>query len=165
MKQYPHLDTKSFSVNLDDLLSWPYWPNFIRIYSTLLCSNIRLCFALSILLCSGGSSKAKDGLPDNCKLACSCAISLLESVSQQLMQGCITFKELEDIDKNIGQMERLCDSVQNKTEKFVKGRVHTFVKLRLGEFQAFQEQLGHLQHLSLFVTPRVKGIYKNFTYT
>lgn len=117
-----------------------------------------LHFTLPFLLCSGGYSKAKDGLPDNCKVACSCAISLLELVSQQLKHGDITVNELEKIEKNIEQMERLCDSVQTKSRTFVKGRVQTFVKHRLEEFRIFQEQLGHIQHVCLLVTPRVKGI-------
>ena len=33
LKKYPHLSCEKFSVQLDDLLSWPYWPNFIKIYS------------------------------------------------------------------------------------------------------------------------------------
>ena len=119
---------------------------------------LSLDFALLSLLCSGGSSKAKDGLPDNCKLACFCAISLLESVSHKLGQGDVTIKELEKIDRSIEQMERLCDSVQKKTEMFIKGRIHALVKLRLGEFWEFQEQLGHLQHVCLLVTDHVKGI-------
>ena len=96
---------------------------------------------------SGGSSKAKDGLPDSCKVACSCAISLLEVVSQQISKGDITIEVLEKINKHLQQMERLCVSVQNETPKSVKGRVQAFVKLRLEEFEALQDQLGHLQHV------------------
>ena len=34
VKKYSTLNTDSeFSVSLDDLLSWPYWCDFIRIYS------------------------------------------------------------------------------------------------------------------------------------
>ena len=35
LKTYPQLGTDSFTVCLDDLLSWPYWANFIKIYSML----------------------------------------------------------------------------------------------------------------------------------
>ena len=103
--------------------------------------------------CAGGSSKAKDALPDSCKLACSCAVSLLELVSQQLSTGEITIKELEKINRRLEQMERLCYSVQKETQKLVKGRVHAFVKLRLGEFEVFQEQLSHLQHVCSHLVP------------
>ena len=95
----------------------------------------------------GGTSKAKDGLPDSCKEACVCAISLLEVVSHQISKGDITIEVLEKINKHLQQMERLCVSVQNETQKSVNCRMHAFVKLRLEEFEAFQEQLNHLQHV------------------
>ena len=157
MKKYHHLPMRPFPVELEDLLSWPYWPNFIIMYRTLFQINCLFpCFELPFF--SGGSSKAKDALPYNCKLACSFAISLLESVSQKLIEGDITIQEVEKINENVEQMERLYDSVKMKTVKSVKGRVHTIVKLKLRDFQAFEEQLYHLHHVCQLATHLVKGI-------
>ena len=52
-KKYPHLGTEAFSVGLDDLLNWPHWANFIKIYCTLInfCHlETALCFLLYMYL-------------------------------------------------------------------------------------------------------------------
>ena len=77
---------------------------------------------------------------------------------QQLGEGDITIEELEKVNKNLGQMERLCISIPKKTENSKSGRVHDIVKQRLREFEVFNEQLGHLQQVCLFVTQDVSGM-------
>ena len=32
-KEYPKIMSEEFTISLDDLLSWSYWPDFIKIYS------------------------------------------------------------------------------------------------------------------------------------
>ena len=37
VKKYPQLtEGGSISISLDDILNWPYWPDFIKLYSMLL---------------------------------------------------------------------------------------------------------------------------------
>ena len=34
-KKYPQLNEGMIDISLDDLLDWPYWPDFIKLYSML----------------------------------------------------------------------------------------------------------------------------------
>ena len=100
-----------------------------------------------ILYHSGGSSKAKDGLPEDCKLACGLAISQLEAVSEHLREAEITVAELEKINENMEQMERLCEAAHGQAHQLKQSILYTCAQLRLEEFQAFQEQVGHLKNV------------------
>ena len=130
-----------------------------RLYSALRVCTLGL-FIVSVCLfqITGGSSKAKDGLPQTCKHACSYAISLLDEVSRQIRQGDITFRELKKIHSNLQQITRLYRSVLKDTEPSPEsGSINSFVKMRLEEFQVFQEELGHLQHLCHVIPHAVIG--------
>ena len=111
--------------------------------------------------CTGGSSKAKDGLPGSCKDACLIALSQLEELSKQLRQGDIAIKELQKIYTNMGQIKRLCEAAESRAHKSTQNpqsvTLHSIVKQRLDEYQVLKECLGHLQHLCHMIDSKVEG--------
>jgi hypothetical protein len=148
-KRYPQIATEeSINISLHDLLTWSYWPDFIKIYS--------------------GTSKAKEGLPQKCHLACFCALSQLEQVSRQLQGGDITVVDLQKIRSGQQQMERLCKAANSEQRKGDKSEqnggqlsydalIHS-VELRLEEFNTLEKQQGFLQNLCEKIHPSIKGV-------
>ena len=144
LKQY---GTDSFSITLHNLLSWSYWAVFLKIYCMFFLS-VYCSVCLLVTSCTGGSSKVKDGLPENCKEACFLAITLLEELSRQLRQGDITIKILKKIRNNEEQINKLCEATELRAHESTKStKSHFIVKQRLDEYQVFKEHLEHLKHL------------------
>ena len=121
--------------------------------------------ALSLFL--GGTSKAKEGLPQKCHLACFCALSQLEQVSRQLQGGDITVVDLQKIRSGQQQMERLCKAANSEQRKGDKSEqkggqlsydalIHS-VELRLEEFNTLEKQQSFLQNLCEKIHPSIKG--------
>ena len=105
----------------------------------------------------GGSSKARDGLPDKCKKACIFAVTLLEEVARQLGEGDITIEELEKFQGHIEQMKQLCEAAAQSNPSLQSTVLNYTVKQRLEEFQVFRDQLGNLQHLCHMIPHRIAG--------
>ena len=103
----------------------------------------------------------KEGLHENCKLACSCAISQLDEVSRQLREGDITIEELKIIhNKHLEQMERLYEARIPKHTQ-ASNLLNSVIKMRLEEYEVFQDSLGHLQHLCQMIAHDVGGKMRN----
>ena len=111
-----------------------------------------------------GSSKLKEGLPQECQMACSFAISKLDEVFRQLHMGDITIIDLQVIKKEQQQMKRLCESAStqqteasNSVEKSYEATIFA-VEQRMEEFEIFREQKGILHHLCKEIHHEIKGI-------
>ena len=99
----------------------------------------------------------KKGLPDNCVIACSCAVTQLELISRQLCDKHITVTDLEKIQANDKQTRRLSDAAQ-KTEKSKEHpTLYHNVNLRLEELQEYQEQKKHLERVCQNVHHTIEG--------
>ena len=110
----------------------------------------------------GGSSKLKEGLPEECQLACSCAVSQLEEVSKQLEKGSITILDLHKIEEKQQQMKRLCESASaqqtaNMPVEITYERMIFTVGQRMEEFESFKKQQGNLLHLCHNIRHEIKG--------
>ena len=110
-----------------------------------------------VIILAGGSSKARDGLPDQCKRACIFAVTLLEEVARQLGEGDITIEELEKFQGHIEQMKLLYEAAAQSNPSMQFTVLNYTMKQRLEEFQVFQDQLGNLQHLCHVIPHRIAG--------
>lgn len=106
----------------------------------------------------------KEGLPEECQRACSCAISKLEDVTRQLQTGAITILDLQEIKREQQQMKRLCQSAsaqQKEASKSVEMMTYETmvfrVAQRIQEFESFRQQQGILLNLCLKIHQEIKG--------
>ena len=109
---------------------------------------------------SDGTSKAKEGLPQNCLIACSFAISQLNAVSWQLQEGDITVMELQKVLAKEEHMKRLCEAASAEPKNEYRSLVQEFsdtLQLRVQEFKSFKEQQGFLIHLCQRIYPQIEG--------
>ena len=110
-----------------------------------------------------GHSKLKDGLPEECQIACSCAISQLEEVSRQLQKGAVTILDIQKMIQKEEQMKRLCESArsqQKKTDESVEITYEALISTvdqRMQELRSFKEQQGTLLHLCQSIHHEIKG--------
>ena len=117
-----------------------------------------------VILFSEGTSKLKEGLPEKCQVACSCAISRLEEVFKQLQEGEITIVDLQKIKDKSEQMKRLCEaaSADQKKDKRREGEMSydamfEAVKQRIEEFEKFKQHKGYLLSLCQKIQPPLRG--------
>ena len=109
----------------------------------------------------GSESKLKQGMPRECQVLCTFAVSQFEQVCIQVQTGDITMKKLQKVQQNMDQMERLCEAAsghgnQSKMSfKTVKGAF----QFRLHEFQYFKKQRGYLSYLcdQIHVSADIQG--------
>ena len=156
-KRYPQLlEVGLSSISLDDLLSWSYWPDFIKLNSMI--GFIQGALFTVFFVVIDGSSKAREGLPDKCLLACSCAISKMEAILMHIHDGSITVHQLKLIRDGVEQMKRLCNAMPVEAQKSLQGfELHTALKQRLDEYRMFSQQLECMQHLCHAIDPEICG--------
>lgn len=127
-----------------------------------------LCHILSLFFAQlEGSSKLKDGLPEDCLLACVCAVSQLRNVFEMLQERKVTLLDLQKIRSKQPQMKELCEAAsKEKNEANRSGEnavdltyeeMNITLKQRLEEIDSFEEQRGILFHLCLKIHDEIKG--------
>ena len=111
-----------------------------------------------------GNSKLKEGLPESCQLACSCAVSKLDDIFRQLQSREISIQDLQKIKTSLQQMKQLCEATEQKDDKSKKtveltsyAVMHCAVNLRLEEFNEFEKQKCFLLQLCQKIHGGVKG--------
>ena len=156
-KRYPQvLEVGLSSISLDDLLSWSHWPDFLKLYSMMRFYSD--CIFTVIFVVIDGSSKAKNGLPDNCLIACSCAFFKLEEILGHIHDGSITVHQLQMIHGSDEQMKRLCNAMPVEAQKSLQGvELHTALNQKLDEYRMFSQQLECLNHLCHTIDPEICG--------
>ena len=111
----------------------------------------------------GESLKLKEGLPEECQMACRCAIRKLEEVYNQLEMGDITIIDVQKIKEEDQQMKKLCESTSAQQKEANQSVVRTYealiftVQQRMQEFEIFREQQGTLLHLCQKIHHEIKG--------
>ena len=99
-----------------------------------------------------GNSKIKEGLPDDCLLACTCAMSKLDDVFMKLQAREITILDLRKIEKQQTQMRHLCEAASTQQNEVIKSMFVSYkatIEQRIEEFKCFKEEQGVLLHLCL----------------
>lgn len=90
-------------------------------------------------------------------MACSCAFTKLEEVSQKLQDGSITVLDLKMIEKGFQQIKRLLKSVTAQSEDEGSSVDKSIVDQRLEELQHFKKQHISLLHLCERISPAIRG--------
>ena len=108
-----------------------------------------------------GQSKLKEGLPQECELACLCALSKFQEISGQVQSGDITVKQLQKIESHQEQMKRLCAAAtpQDKETDLTYSTVSHALHQRLEEFETFKRNKRHLFHLCSQLHGAIQGNY------
>ena len=117
-----------------------------------------MLFVYQGLYTLGGFAKERKVLSENVMLACSCVISQLDMVFQQLRTGDITVEDLEKVDNNLEVMKRYLDAI-------CKGAINpqqfpelgSVVKVQLKELHDFQEELKQLRRLCQMIPHDIVG--------
>ncbi len=81
-------------------------------------------------------SLLKEGLPEECHIACVCASSKFEEISNRLEKGNVNLKELRKMKERECQVRRLCEVVVASSQK----RVLASLDQRLMEFSLFSSR-------------------------
>jgi hypothetical protein len=142
-RKYPDIcHEESINLSLEDLLTWPHWPSFIRIYK-----------ARPVLL---------SALPQPCQFACSLAFSKLQDIIDQLHTGDISIVELNMIKRAQDAMKLLCEAANEGGNGRLAPSSDTEWKpaltKRLQEYDEFQKQNSFLLHLCQQVSRQVLGV-------
>ena len=101
---------------------------------------------------TGSESKLKEGLPDECEVACLCALTTFQDVCGKVQSGDIPMSELRKIKGNSEQMKRLCAAATVQGDK-KEGKQLSFntvqgaLQQRLEEFSTFEQKRFYLSHL------------------
>ena len=110
------------------------------------------CTWLHYLNTTGSESKLKEGLPDECQVACLCALTQFQEVCGRVQSGDIPMSELRKIKGNSEQMKRLCAAATVQGDK-KEGKQLSFntvqgaLQQRLKEFSSFEQKRSYLSHL------------------
>lgn len=111
---------------------------------------------------TGSESKLKEGLPDECQVACLCALTKFQEVCGRVQSGDISMSELHKIKGNSEQMKRLCAAVTVQGDK-KEGRQLSFntvqgaLQQRLEEFSTFEQKRSYLSHLCTHLSSTIQG--------
>ena len=100
-------------------------------------------------------SKLKEGLPQECQVACLCALTKFHEISDSIQRGDINIEQLHIIKLNQEQMKRLCDADKQTDLTF------STVQQRLEEFQMFERNKGHLFYLCSQLHGDIQGNYNS----
>ena len=103
----------------------------------------------------------KEGLPENCVLACICAESQFQLISSQLNEGTITVMDLEKIQLRYEQMKRLIKAVQKAHSRC---DVYHPLNLRLQELRVYHEQKKYLENVCQRIDGKIVCVYYNANY-
>ena len=110
----------------------------------------------------GGKSKLKEGLPQECQIACLCALSGFQKVCDHMQKRSISVTELEKIKEHHAQMKRLCDAAtahggEKETGQLSYKAMDSVLSQIMEEFGAFEEHQSHLSHLCSYIPVAVQG--------
>ena len=108
-----------------------------------------------------GSSKAKQGLSEKCLLACTCAASQLELVSQQICVGDVTLSNIEKIIARLEQIKRLSDAAKKADNSKEHPDLYQTVLRRQQEFQVYQDQKIYLENVCQKLDHTIEGQITN----
>lgn len=149
------------NVSFEDLLEWELWPAYIKLYSVCITLVLFILVLFIYFYTVSELVEAKKGSEDpvivNMQIICTCAVSKLDEVCQQIKSGKISVKELKKIKEQESQMEKLCDArAAGNSSKEGKSltlfELEKLVAKRLKEydyFKKYREQLNHiLSHLN-----------------
>lgn len=108
------------------------------------------------------NSKLKQGLPDECQLACSCAVTMFEDVCKNIQKGDIPMEEMQKIKQKSSQMKRLCEAVslpgdEKRKQNMSFTDIDCVVEQRMQEFKVFEEYKGQLCQLCSHIPDTVQG--------
>ena len=93
-------------------------------------------------------------LSDQDQEICQQAIELFRITCSSLLSGSITMIELEKLQKNNEQVEKLCDAITDESHEasqadYSYGKIGNALQIRLEEYQAFMNHLKKLQNILL----------------
>ena len=103
-------------------------------------------------------TKLKEGLPQECREICVCAVGKMQQVCDQILRSEITMEELQKITKDLEQMQRLCAAATFQCKRKKKEEVKIALHQRLEEFEMFERRREHLHHLCSQLHIGVQGI-------
>ena len=111
---------------------------------------------------AGSESQLKRGLPDECQIACLCALTKFQEVCGRVQSGDIPMSELQKISDNDEQMKRLCAAVTVQGDKKESGQlsfkaIQSALHQRLQEFHAFDQHRSCLSHLCNHLSDAIRG--------
>ena len=161
-KKYPNIQPGTeITISLDEVLQWSLWPNFIKLYGTLPFRITWYFYRLYITSASfhpGSNSKLKAGLPDECQFACVTALSMFQDVFDRLQTHSVSITELRKIERNLGQMKRLCEAAtaHKGSGQLSYKAVDSALSQTMEEFKAFKKYWSRLSHFCLNI-PDVQG--------
>ena len=102
----------------------------------------------------------KEGLPQECQIACLCALSGFQDVCDHMQKRNISITELQKIKDNHEQMKRLCEAATAHGDSEENGQlsykaVNSALSQIMEEFKVFEEHRSHLSHLCSNISPHV----------
>ncbi len=114
-------------------------------------NNIRLSLKCQVVVLhsAGSESVLKEGLPEECQSACVCALTKLQEVSDSILSGDITMRDLSTITQQSQKFQALCDAVQGRHTicTFEYSSVEKNLSLRTEEFEEFSRYKSYLLNL------------------
>ena len=110
----------------------------------------------------GSKSKLKEGLPQECQIACLCALSGFQDVCNHMQKRSISVTELQKIKDNHEQMKRLYEAATAHGDSEESGQlsfqaVNSALSQIMEEFKVFEERRSHLSHLCSNIPDVVQG--------
>ena len=109
----------------------------------------------------GSKSKLKEGLPQECQIACLCALSGFQVVCDDMQKRNISVTELQKIKDNHEQMKRLCEAAtahdSKESGQLSYKAVNSALSQIMEEFKVFKEHQSHLSHLCSNIPDIVQG--------
>ena len=108
-------------------------------------------------------SAAQSCLPIDCYEMCVRALSNLELVCGQIIEGDITITELQKISAKMEQMKRLCTAAlvsgnqEPRLQQFEFEGISAALEQRMDEYKAFTKRKEHLGTLCSAITVSIKG--------
>ena len=120
-----------------------------------------VCLICTYIISTGSNSNLREGLPQECQLACGHALSQFRKVCNQMQTRSITVTELRKIKNNQEQMKRLCEAATVSGDKesgqLSYEAVDSALSQIMEEYDVFEEHLSHLSHLCANISDIVQG--------
>ena len=104
-------------------------------------------------------SRLKEGLPQECQMACLFALSKFQEVSRQVQSGDISVEQLHKMESSKKQMKRLCAAAtpQDMETDLAYNTVSHALHQRLEEYQMFERNKRNLFHLCSQLHGAIQG--------
>ena len=152
-KKYPNFNMKQFSI--DDILEWKLWPGFMKIYG----KYYRLHHITHYIFTVRQKALGTVGLSNQDQEICQQAMELFKITCSSLLDGSITMIELEKLQKNSEQVQKLYDAIivgpdENQEafqSDYLYDQIGKALKDRLEEYQAFMDHLKKLENILCLV--------------